>query len=206
MAGIQTDRIVGYLTQVRVMLDRMPVSAIEVVIDALLDAHARGSRVFILGNGGSAATASHFACDLGKGTILPGQPRFRVLALTDNVPLLTAWANDADYQDAFVEQLANLVQSQDVVIGISASGNSPNVLKALEYARQVGAVAIGFTGFAGGKLKQLADVCIIVPSDHMGQIEDGHLILEHLICTTIRERLAAENTPRRHGDTEGRHL
>jgi hypothetical protein len=110
----------------------------------------------------------------------------RVIALTDNVPLITAWANDVSYEDIFVEQLRNLVQPQDVVIGISGSGNSPNVLKAMTEARQLSAITVGFSGFSGGKLAQIVDIPVVVPSNHMGQIEDAHLILEHLISYSIR--------------------
>ena len=108
------------------------------------------------------------------------------MSLTDNVPLLTAWANDTDYVNVFSEQLQSLARPGDVVIAISASGNSPNVLKALEVAREFGILSIGLTGFQGGKLKSLVDVCVLIPVDHMGQIEDAHLILDHLITECIR--------------------
>ena len=110
-----------------------------------------------------------------------------MVALTDNVPLLTAWGNDTDYANVFSEQLRNLVRPGDVVIAISGSGNSPNVLKAVEVGRQAGATTIGLTGFEGGKLKDLVDICIVVPANHMGQAEDGHMILDHLITDCIKE-------------------
>ncbi len=179
------NRITTYLKQVIAVLDSMPLHEIGQVVDALLDARRRGARVFIFGNGGSAATASHFACDLGKGAASPDQDRFKVVALTDNVPLITAWANDTAYDNVFAEQLTNLMEAGDVVIGISASGNSPNVLRALDLARRVGCTTIGFTGFDGGDLKGLADICVVVPSQHMGQVEDAHVVLVHLITSCL---------------------
>ena len=181
--------ITQYLREVQVMLARMPLEEIRQVVEVLLDAHRAGSKVFIMGNGGSAATASHFACDLAKGTIVPGRPRFRVIALTDNMPLITAWGNDVAYEDIFAEQLSPLLESGDVVIVISASGNSGNVLKAARMAKRKGATTVGFTGRGGGKLQPLVDVCVAVPSDCTEQVEDAHLILEHLICTVIRQEL-----------------
>lgn len=192
MERTTTDWINGYLGHVTRALNELPREDLEKVIDELLRAYVRGSQVFVLGNGGSAATASHFACDLGKGTAQPGRQRFRVISLTDNVSLMTAWANDAAYEDIFVEQLANLLEPRDVVIGISGSGNSPNVLKALKYAREVGARTIAFTGFAGGMVKDLADLSIIARADHMGQIEDVHLIIAHIAAYYLRDKLAEQ--------------
>jgi D-sedoheptulose 7-phosphate isomerase len=141
-----------------------------------------------LGNGGSAATASHFACDLGKNTLADGLPCFRALSLADNTALMTAWANDTAYDNLFCGQLQTLLQPEDVVIGLSASGNSPNVLRAMQMARERGAVTVGLTGFAGGRLKDLVDLAIVVPSQCMEQIEDLHLVLEHVVVTALRER------------------
>lgn len=179
--------IASYLQQLGNVLRSLPVSDIERVVDTIVDARAKRATVFLVGNGGSAATASHFACDLAKGTLAPGQPRLRVVALTDNVPLLTAWANDTDYDNVFSEQLQSLVQPGDVVVAISGSGNSPNVLKAVQVGKEAGAVTIGLTGFQGGRLKELVDICVIVPVDHMGQVEDGHMILDHLITDCVKE-------------------
>ena len=181
--------IIQYLEEVRTMLAQMPLESIEQVLQALLDVYEREGTVFIMGNGGSAATASHFAGDLAKGTAHPGLRRFRVVPLTDNVPLITAWANDVDYEWIFAEQLRNLVRPGDLVIGISGSGNSPNVLNAIALAREMGATTVGLTGGDGGKLALMADIVVIAPSDTMEQIEDAHLVLEHLICTTLREEI-----------------
>jgi D-sedoheptulose 7-phosphate isomerase len=180
------DDIDVYLGQVQELLGRLPRQDIQAVIAVLRYARVNGRQVFIMGNGGSAATASHFACDLGKGTIRDGFPRFQVTALTDNMPLFSAWANDAGYEHAFSQQLVSLVDPGDIVIAISGSGNSPNMLNAASVAKSMGAITIGLTGFSGGKLKDLVDICVIVPSDCMEQIEDVHLVLEHLICTALR--------------------
>lgn len=168
--------------------------SIERATTEMLRAYDGGRSIFLFGNGGSAALASHFACDLGKGTVVGnnGHRRFRVLALTDNVPLITAWANDSCYDQIFAEQLRNFVANGDVVFAISGSGNSPNVLKGLEVAQSYGARTIGLTGFDGGKMKLLCDVCIIVPSNNMQIIEDFHLSVTHAIFSVIRQRVSDE--------------
>ena len=154
---------------------------------ALFDAWQREAQIFILGNGGSAATASHMANDLNKLTITPGKPRFKAIALTDNIPLMTAWGNDSSYEDIFAEQLVNFIRPGDVVVAISASGNSPNVLRAVQAARQHKAVTIGLTGDTGGKLKSLVDHCVLTPTGHICQQEDCHLIAEHAIANTLKK-------------------
>lgn len=179
-----------YLADLKLLLDRIPMAVVNQVIDRLARAAELGQRVFILGNGGSAATASHFACDLGKGTIASAPRRFKVIALTDNVPLMTAWANDADYQRVFAEQLQNLIEPGDVVVAISASGKSPNVLRAVEVAESAGADTIGFTGGDGGPLRAMVDFAVHLPGGTTEQIEDAHLVLQHLICTDLRARYA----------------
>lgn len=179
-----------YLSEVQEVLERIPVDDISRVIDALILAYLQDAQIFIMGNGGSAATASHFANDLNKAASSGGSKRFRAIALTDNVPLLTAWGNDLSYGDIFVEQLKNLYRDSAVVIGISGSGNSENVLRALRFAKSQGGTTIGFTGYQGGKIKQIASECIVVPSNCMQQIEDAHLVLEHLVCTVLRQEVA----------------
>ena len=153
----------------------------------MFDAWRREAQIFILGNGGSAATASHMANDLNKLTITPGKPRFKAIALTDNIPLMTAWGNDSSYEEIFAEQLINFIRPGDLVIAISASGNSPNVLRAVQAARQRDAVTIGFTGDTGGKLKGMVDYCILTPTGHICQQEDCHLIAEHAIANTLKK-------------------
>lgn len=184
-----------YLTGVQQVLDRIPLDALEEAIDVLLSAAYVGSTIFIMGNGGSAATASHFACDLAKGAIVPGGPRFRAIALTDNVPLITAWSNDVAYEDIFAEQLCNLIGRGDVVVAFSGSGNSPNVLRAVALARQQGGITIGFSGFDGGQLSRVVDVPVAVPCHCMEQIEDVHLVLCHLMTTALRQRLQRIEPP-----------
>ena len=189
------DGIYRYVEEIKETLDHLPWEAIRQTIAVLQEARLHDRQVFIMGNGGSAATASHFACDLGKGTLMPGRPRFRVIALTDNMPLFSALANDFGYDRVFVEQLASLVHPGDVTIGISGSGNSANVLNAIFFARQVGATTIGLTGFDGGRLKDLVDVCVVVPNQCIEQVEDLHLLLEHLISTQLRQAIDRQDSP-----------
>lgn len=177
-----------YLADLRGALDGIALAPIERLITLLLDAAHQGNGVYLVGNGGSAATASHFACDLGKGTRAAAAPRFRVVALTDNVPLITAWANDVAYENVFAEQLRNLCQPGDILIAISASGMSPNILRAAEVAREAGATVVGLTG-GSGLLGLRSDVWIATPARCIEQIEDLHLIVQHLVCSQVRERL-----------------
>lgn len=175
------------------VLGELPYAAIEKVVGELVRAYREGRRIFLFGNGGSAALASHFACDLGKGTAsdCTGGKRFRAVALTDNIPLITAWANDSSYEDVFAEQLRNLLTPGDIAFAISGSGNSPNVLRALAVAKSSGCTTVGMTGYSGGKMKPLCDYCIVVPSDNMQVIEDFHLSVSHAlftrVCQCIRE-------------------
>lgn len=170
----------------------LPHEEIDQVVNELMHAYEHGKNIFMFGNGGSASLASHFACDLAKGTVISenGQKRFRVLALTDNIPLMTAWANDTCYDQIFAEQLRNFVTLGDVAFAISGSGNSPNVLRGLEVARRHGARTLGLTGFEGGKMKSLCNVCVILPSNNMQIIEDFHLSMTHAIFSVIRQRVS----------------
>jgi D-sedoheptulose 7-phosphate isomerase len=161
----------------------------------LLTCQARGRVVFVVGNGGSAATASHFACDLSKGTRRDGPPTFHVVSLTDNVPLLTAWANDSGYDRVFSEQLTALARPGDLLVAISASGNSPNVVAAVDAARSCGMSVVSLSGRSGGRLAHLVDVLVNVPSDTIEVVEDAHLIVAHSLCVAVRERLASGETP-----------
>jgi len=175
-----------YLSQV---VHKLPLDEIDRVCDLLLDAYEYDRAVYLFGNGGSAALASHFSCDLGKGTINGSTKRFRVLSLTDNVPLMTAWANDLMYEEIFAQQLANFIQKDDVAFAISGSGNSRNVLNALRIARAASATTIGLTGYQGGEMKSLCDACVIVPCENMQIIEDLHLCVAHALFSTIRKRI-----------------
>jgi D-sedoheptulose 7-phosphate isomerase len=165
--------------------------SIDQMADALVRAYEAGRVVYTFGNGGSAALASHLACDLGKGTAYcNGGKRFRVLALTDNIPTLTAWANDSGYEDVFSEQLRNFVQPEDVAFAISGSGNSKNVLNALHVARQAGATTLGISGFQGGQMKSLCDICMVVPSNNLQIVEDMHLATAHSIFRIVYSRMS----------------
>ena len=169
------------------VLRNLPYSTIEKVAGELVRAYREGRTIYLFGNGGSAALASHFACDLGKGTTreCSGGKRFRVIALTDNIPLLTAWANDSSYEDVFAEQLRNLFIPGDLAVAISGSGNSPNVLRALKVAAALGGTTVGITGYSGGMMKSLCNYCIVVPSDNMQVIEDFHLSVSHALFTRV---------------------
>lgn len=180
----------GYFAELMRVLQKLPFDVVEQITSVLLRAYTENRTVYLFGNGGSAALASHSACDLGKGTALAGRRRFRVLALTDNVALLTAWANDTSYADIFAEQLRTFVAKGDIVLAISASGNSANVLNGLRVARESGAFTVGLTGFQGGNMKGLCDLCLVVPSNSMQFIEDVHLCITHCIFTSLRARLA----------------
>ncbi|MEI7554290.1 SIS domain-containing protein [Candidatus Chlorohelix sp.] len=168
------------------------ISPVEVaqIIDLIIDAGRHGKMIFICGNGGSASTASHMACDLAKGTRIEGFRPFRAIALTDSLPQITAWANDNGYDTCFSGQLEGLGQPGDLLIAISGSGNSPNVLSAVETAQQLGMTTIGLAGFKGGALKSKVDYCLVIPAACIEQVEDAHLVLEHTICATIRLNLA----------------
>lgn len=185
----EVTRSKTYFLGVGTVLRRLPFALIDQVTDALWSAYVEGKTVYVFGNGGSAASASHCACDLGKGTVINGNRRFRVLALTDNVALMTALANDISYDGIFAEQLAPLVEKGDIALAISGSGNSPNVLKAFHVAREAGALTIGLTGFQGGKMKSLCDLCVIIPSDNMQVIEDLHVSVNHSVFTSLRSRM-----------------
>jgi D-sedoheptulose 7-phosphate isomerase len=184
-----------YFRQYNHVIANLPYAAIEQVAAELLRVYESGRAIFLFGNGGSAALASHIACDLGKGTLVAGNSgkRFRVLPLTDNVPLMTAWANDSSYERVFAEQLRNFVTANDVAFAISGSGNSPNVLEALEAAKQAGASTIGLTGFKGGKMKALCDLCVVVPSDNMQIIEDFHVGVAHALFAVVRGAIQAQH-------------
>ena len=183
----------AYFDTVVRTIGNMPIATVDEIVNVLLQAYDSNRMVYLFGNGGSAALASHFACDLGKGATNGSSKRFKVMAFTDNVPLMTAWANDARYEDIFAEQLVNFVQPDDVVFAISCSGKSPNVVKALSVAREAGAFTIGLTGFQGGDMKTLCDLCLVVPSDNMQIIEDLHLSITHAVFTALRAKICQEN-------------
>lgn len=176
-----------YISDLRNTLDLLPVDKIDEVINLLHEARLGDRQVFVMGNGGSASTASHMVCDLAKNTRRPGWPHFRVIGLTDNMAIFSAYANDEGYENVFSGQLANLLRPDDIVIGISASGNSRNVIKAIELANKQGAITVGLTGNNGGQLGAMVKHHINVPSPRVEQIEDLHLSVEHMIANTLGE-------------------
>jgi D-sedoheptulose 7-phosphate isomerase len=178
-----------YLDDVAQVIRGVPRDCLEAATERLWQAYREDAQVFTCGNGGSSATASHFTEDLSKGVDPPpGQRRFRTISLVDSVPTLTAYANDMGYEHVFAEPLRNLVRAGDVLLAISASGTSENVLQALHAARVGGGAIIGLTGSDGGQLAALADVCVRVPSDDMQQIEDAHLAITHAIYRDLKAR------------------
>lgn len=182
--------VTEYLSTVQQLISQVPVEQVESIVLRLVDLYRRDGVLALVGNGGSASTASHIANDFQKCLYdLFGKP-FRCLSLTDSLSIITAWANDTDYTNVFAPQVRTWLSKDDVLIAISGSGNSPNVLRAVEAAIEQGAYTIGLTGFCGGKLAAIAHESIIVPSENMQQIEDLHLILVHLFFSSMRERIA----------------
>jgi D-sedoheptulose 7-phosphate isomerase len=182
-----TALIATYLEELGAALEQTLSQDLDRAVQIIRDARARDATIYFCGNGGAASTASHFACDLGKNTGHPTKGRFRTIALVDNIPAVTAWGNDNGYDRIFVEQAKNLMRPGDVLVAISGSGNSPNVLLAADYARSLGCAVVGLIGFQGGTLKAKCDVALVVPGRTIEQAEDGQLILNHAICTAIRE-------------------
>src|SRR5947199_2869306 len=170
-----------YKSELLKAIESIELDKVNQAIEWFKEARAQGRHIFVCGNGGSASTASHFACDMVKGASYNRNHRFRIMALTDQLPTLTAYANDVSYDSVFVEQLRNFAEPGDLFMGISGSGNSPNVLRAIEYANSIGCRTIALTGRDGGKLGPLAQLNIQVAAPHMGRIEDAHMIVCHMI-------------------------
>jgi D-sedoheptulose 7-phosphate isomerase len=186
------QNVEGYVGRLRTAVDALPMDRLAELGEILYRTYRNGQQVFTLGNGGSASTASHMAADLGKNTSGANMRRFRVLSLNDNQALLTALANDLGYENVFSEQLKNLIRAGDLLVAISASGNSPNVLNAIRYAQEQCAEVVGILGFEGGKAAALVDLSIIVPCDHYGVVEDVHLIINHILVDYFVHRLAED--------------
>ncbi len=189
---VARQHIEAHLGWVRECIEKFDLEAVEKIVDLIVDACNDRRQVFIFGNGGSASTASHFCCDLGKGAVVEGKPRLRVASLNDNMAWITAIGNDISYDEIFTEQLINFLEPEDVVIAISASGNSPNVISAMQYVNEVGAIGVGMIGFGGGKLANLCKESVIVDSYDYGVVEGLHLVLEHLIAQSVRKKLLSE--------------
>jgi D-sedoheptulose 7-phosphate isomerase len=166
----------------------LDLDAISGIGGAIVKAEKKGKQIFVMGNGGSAATASHIATDWSKTAERVGKPLIRCISLNDNIPFMTAIANDLGYEEVFARQLQNLLNPGDVVVIITGSGNSPNVIKAAEFAKMVGAVTIGMTGFTGGKLRKLVDICLHIESDQYGVIEDLHMAAGSILAFYLKQR------------------
>ena len=192
-AAVTSVAAKAYLLAVQEVLARLDHAIVDRMVDVIWRGYEKGRTLFLFGNGGSAALASHFACDIGKGTIAGKRRRLKTVALTDNVALITAWANDKAYDAIFAEQLESLAETGDIASAISGSGNSPNVIRGLEAARRLGTETLVLTGFEGGRAKALADLCLVVPSDSMQLIEDAHLCATHAIFLAIRQRMMQTN-------------
>lgn len=188
-----------YLDEIKQICDEINRADIDKTIEILFDAWKNGNQVFLCGNGGSAGTATHFMCDLFKVTIVKDKKRFRAHCLNDNIPLMTALINDDGWDNLFIEQLKNLYRKGDVILCFSVHGGSgrdkagawsQNLLKAMDYVKQNGGKTIGFAGFDGGAMKELADVCIVVPFNATPHIEAFHVVLQHLIAFRLKEKIA----------------
>jgi len=187
MNTTMTNWISGYLADQKAALDSIPADAVSELIDKLKGALANGANIYIFGNGGSAANASHFATDLGKGASDKLGRRFRVLSLNDNVSWMLALGNDYSYEDVFVGQLQNYGRPGDIAIGLSVSGNSPNCVKALDWARKNGLQTVALVGAKRGRMAEVAEQVIAINDTHYGRVEDAHMGICHLLCYAFME-------------------
>lgn len=187
--GKMREFFLEYFRDLKNVLDKINLDNFNEINKLLFSALENKKQVFTMGNGGSGSTASHLVCDLNKGVGFNNSRKFRAICLNDNMPTLLAYANDVSYTDIFSEQLKNFMNEGDVVIGFSGSGNSENVLKAIEYANENGGLSVGFSGFDGGKLAEIAKYSLVVPINDMQKCEDVHLILCHLIMQTMMKKV-----------------
>jgi len=191
--------IESYLEDMKEVVDKLSVDKIDRIIELLFSAWEEGRTIFVMGNGGSASTATHFACDLSKRTIVDGKKRFKVICLNDNIPLMSALINDNGFDNLFSEQLKNLIQEKDFLVTFSVHGGSgkdkaglwsQNLLKAMLLAKEeYQATLIGFSGFDGGVMSKIADQCLVIPANSTPQVESFHLAMEHLICNCLRKKI-----------------
>lgn len=191
------DQFLGETKTIVDMLDR---DKIDQIIEAMMETWKNGKRMYLMGNGGSASTASHLVNDFGKCTALPGKKRFKVMGLTDNPALITALVNDNGFDNLYSEQLLNFMEPGDALVGFSAHGGSgkdkaglwsQNLLKAYRIAKEYGVKTIGFSGYDGGAMKEICDLCIVVPFHNTQHVENFHLTLGHLMCNRLIEKIAA---------------
>ena len=183
-----------YLARLKKVMDTFDLKAFEKIVQMILDAYTHETQIFIMGNGGSGATASHLACDINKGCCLDLDKKFKMLCLNDNIPTMLALANDISYEAIFDEQIKNFFNRGDLVIGISGSGNSENVLRAIKYASANNGRTIGWSGFGGGKLAGMVDLPFVVQSQDMQQVEDAHMVVAHMIMQSVYAELHSGTT------------
>jgi D-sedoheptulose 7-phosphate isomerase len=183
------EDICEYFERVKAVLDSIRKDDLNLLMNLLVEARDRGSFVFVMGNGGSASTASHYVCDFNKGISYGKDKMFKFICLNDNLPTMMAYANDISYDEIFVGPLRNFLSEGDVVIGISGSGNSANVVKAIQYTNEHGGISVGITGFDGGKVKQLSRYNVHVPIDDMQVAEDLHMVLDHCMMKILSKCL-----------------
>jgi len=176
-----------YFVRLKELVDNLPLDKLKLILNKLRSARENENSIFVCGNGGSASTASHMVCDLLKNTRSSEQKGMRVFGLGDNIPTLTAFANDEGYKSIFSEPIRSLMNAQDILIALSASGNSPNVLEAVKAAGEKGGYTIGISGFDGGKIRDMVDLSLVIPSDSMERIEDVHLVINHILTVGLRE-------------------
>jgi D-sedoheptulose 7-phosphate isomerase len=176
---------VGYIDRLKKVIDVFDLNTLDHMVKAILDAFDRQANIFVMGNGGSGSTASHLACDINKGCCIDLDRKFRMICLNDNVPTMLALANDISYEAVFVEQLKNFFHQGDLVLGISGSGNSENVLQAIDYAAAHGGRTMGWSGFGGGKIAGRVDLAFVVQSHDMQQVEDAHMVVAHMVMQSV---------------------
>jgi D-sedoheptulose 7-phosphate isomerase len=174
-----------YLANLKGIMDDFDLTRFDAFIDELIQAYQQQKAIFVMGNGGSGSIASHFACDINKGCCMDLEKRFKMICLNDNLPTMLAYANDVSYHVVFEEQLKNFFRRGDLVIGISGSGNSENVLRAIRYARSNGGRTIGMSGYSGGKLAELVDISLVIPTEDMQKVEDMFMIAIHMIMQIV---------------------
>ena len=176
-----------YKQRLLTALDTVDLGRVEALIDVFRRARDEGRQIFVFGNGGSAATSNHFACDVVKGASYGRENRFKIMSLSEQIPTLTAYSNDVGYECVFMEQLKNFARPGDIAMGISGSGNSENVILAIEYARSIGCYTVGLSGITGGRLRPGVDLSIHVEDDHMGRVEDAHFFVCHMVCYSFMD-------------------
>ena len=177
----------NYLNELRETVAKFDPEAIAYLADKVQGAQRKDKFVYLFGNGGCTANTMHFCCDMDKGLLLEKSEKFKIVSLNENIPIMTAWANDSGYENIFWRQLENFLRDGDLVFALSGSGNSKNVIKAVEYAKSQGNSVVALSGFDGGKLAQMADFCYVVPSSNMQVVEDAHSIILHSIFVALRD-------------------